>query len=232
MSDAPTQRFDLTPEPGQPSGAAPAPEPRRNRGLLIALIIVAALLVAAIVAAVVLFLVPRGTPVAAATTSPTPSISSPTPSPTVSSPSPTPSASAKTGGSSSGGSSSGGSGGSGSGSGSGGGSQPTGGAFTSIQPKSPVTCSKGGPFTQPVRPDIDVSWSTVRTQSVWIVAGTSDAADSKFMQLPPSGSSQDFSSPITYQCSQTSEVFTLTLVGDDGKHVSKQFTINNIGDTF
>lgn len=211
MSDAPTQRLEPTPDPGQP----PAPGPGRGRAPLVVLIVVAALLAAAIVAALVLLLLPGGTPLAATSASTTPTTSStPTrstaPSPSAPSPAASPTATAKSGG----------------------GSHATGGAFTSVQPTSPVVCSTGGPYTQPVRPDIQVHWSTVHAQSVWIVAGTSDAADSEFMKLPPTGSDADFSAPIGYQCSQKSEVFTLTLVGDDGKHVSTHFTIENAGDTF
>lgn len=210
MSDAPTQRLEPTPDAAQPG----APGPRRGRGPVIALIVVAALLAAAVVVALVLVLLPHGAPVAVSTTSATPTTSSAAPSPTASSPAPSPTATAK------------------SGSGGSGGSRPSGGSFTSLQPTSPVMCSTGGPYTQPVRPDIQVSWSTAHAQSVWIVAGTSDAADSKYMKLPTTGSEKDFSEPIGYQCSQKSEVFTLTLVGDDGTHVSKQFTIENAGDTF
>jgi hypothetical protein len=229
MSDAPTQRFDAPP-PQQPGQQAPgAPQPKKGHGLLITLIIVAALLVIAIVVAVVLFLFPHGAPVAA-TSSPSPTVSSAKPSASATqSTAPAPSASTPVNNNNS---NNGGGGGSSS-NGGGGSSQPTGGVFTKVSPVSPVTCRKSEApnFTPPPIP-IQVSWATERTQSVWIVQGTSDAADAKVQKLPPTGDQSDFQFEIDYACSQKSNVYTLTLVGDDGKHVSKQFTIANNGDTF
>jgi hypothetical protein len=233
MSDAPTQRFDAPPpqQPGQPAPGAPAPQPKKGHGLLITLIIVAALLVIAIVVALVLFVFPHGAPVAA-TTSPSPTVSSAKPSASATqSAAPAPSASTPANNNNGGGN--GGSNNNGGGNGGGGSSQPTGGVFTKVSPVSPVTCRKSEApnFTPPPIP-IKVSWATERTQSVWIVQGTSDAADARVQKLPPTGDQSDFQFEIDYACSQKSNVYTLTLVGDDGKHVSKQFTIANNGDTF
>ncbi len=220
MSDAPTQRLsspgDEEPEPHpQPSG-------RRNRTLLIVLIVVGAVLVIAVVVLLLILLLGGGKQAAVATSSPTP---------TASSASATPSATASTirppGATTGGGSGGGSSGGSGSGSGA---APAAGGAFTAVSAKSPVTCSKGGPDFNPPPIPIQVSWSTVRTQSVWIVQGTGDAADSQYMKLPPSGNQSSFSNELDYPCFQPSATWTLTLVGDDGKHVSRSFTIANIGD--
>jgi hypothetical protein len=108
--------------------------------------------------------------------------------------------------------------------------QPTGPAFTSFNAVSQVSCSRGGPGFTPDPPSIQVSWATTRTVSVWIVMGTSDAADSGFMQLTNNGDQSDFAYPLQFPCFQASAQYTITLVGDDGSHVSKTWTVTNVGD--
>jgi hypothetical protein len=79
---------------------------------------------------------------------------------------------------------------------------------------------------------IQVTWATANAAEVWIVQGTSDAANAQFMQLPTSGNQSDFPNPIAYDCSQPTNTFTMTLVGSDGVHVSKSWTVVNRGNRF
>jgi hypothetical protein len=80
--------------------------------------------------------------------------------------------------------------------------------------------------------NIQVTWATANAAEVWIVQGTSDAANAQFMQLPTSGNQSDFPNPIAYDCSQATNTFTMTLVGSDGVHVSKSWTVINRGNRF
>ncbi len=214
MSDVPTQRFDLAPTP-------PEGEPvKKSRGLLITLIVIgAALLIAVVVFVLILLLGDRGGGTALPTPSPTPATSvTPSATPT---PTPTPTPTTTSGGGSGGGSGSGGGGGT---------TQPTGAAFSSFSPVTQVHCEFAAPnFTPPPIP-IDVKWSAIRTDSVWFVQGTSDAADSGFMQIPVNGDQGNFPYEIDFPCYQTSAVYTITLVGTDGHHVSKHWTVTNTGD--
>jgi hypothetical protein len=74
---------------------------------------------------------------------------------------------------------------------------------------------------------VKVSWTTVRATSAWIVQGTSDAADSGFMKIPVDGNESDFPYSIDFQCGSASSTYTITLVGNNGKHVSTHWTVTN-----
>ncbi|MES1211963.1 MAG: hypothetical protein ABUT11_00290 [Leifsonia sp.] len=217
MSDTPTQRLDTPDDAGRNGDAA---QRRSSRGLLIGLIAVGAAILIAIIILLIVLLGGSGTPIATGTTSPiasdTPTTSStpsatPTPVVTQTTPAPTPS---KTSG------------------GGGGGSQPTGAAFTTFSPVKQVHCEAPAPNFTPPPIAIQVKWATVRTNSVWIVFGDSDAADSGFMQLPVSGNQSNFPYELDYPCGQHSIEVTMTLVGSDGHHVQKHWTITNTGDQF
>ncbi len=215
MSDGtPTQRIDA---PVPEGGGTPDPE-KKSRGLMIALIAIGAVILVAIIVLLIVLLSGSGKPVVVGTTTPTATVSdtptasttpsaTPTPTRTASTPAPT--------------------------QGSGGGnSQPTGAALTAFTPVTQVQCDQGGPnFTPPPIP-IQVKWSTVRTNSVWIVFGGSDAADSQFMQLPVSGNQSNFPYELDYPCGAASTELTMTLVGSDGQHVQKHWTVTNTGDKF
>jgi hypothetical protein len=108
--------------------------------------------------------------------------------------------------------------------------QATGADFTSFQPKKEVSCSKGGPGFTPDPPRIQISWATVRADSAWIVQGTSDAADSGFMQIPLNGNQNDFQYTLSFPCFAADATYTITLVGSDGQHVSRNWTVKNVGD--
>jgi hypothetical protein len=90
----------------------------------------------------------------------------------------------------------------------------------------------GGGGGQGQAANIQVTWATANAAEVWIAQGTSDAANAQFMQLPTSGNESDFPNPITYDCSQPTDTFTMTLVGSDGVHVSKSWTVINRGSRF
>jgi cytoskeletal protein RodZ len=107
---------------------------------------------------------------------------------------------------------------------------PTGAAFTTFSPKSQVRCEFSAPGFDPPTPIVEISWKTVRADSAWIVQGTSDAADSGFMQIPLNGNQSDFQYELQFPCFQANATFTITLVGSDGHHVSKSWTIKNTGD--
>jgi hypothetical protein len=229
--DTPTQRF---PNPGDnPTERINAAvveddlqeEKQKSRGLLIGLIIAGALLLAAII--VLVFILGQnanGNGNGALPTTP-PATSDPSVTPTddtSATPDPTPSASESDDPGDDDG-----------GDGDGGQSDPppaTGAAFTTFNPKSQVECDKGGPNFSPPPPPIKISWATVRADSAWIVMGTSDAADSQFMQIPLNGNQSDFQYEIDFPCFQGSAKFTITLVGTDGKHVSKTWKVTNVGD--
>jgi hypothetical protein len=52
------------------------------------------------------------------------------------------------------------------------------------------------------------------------------------MQLPINGDQNDFQYPVTLQCDQDKTTFTITLLGSDGSHLSKSWTVKNTGDKF
>jgi hypothetical protein len=214
--DTPTQRFD-TPAPS--IGSEAEQEGKRSRGLMIALMAIGAAILIAIIILVIVLLGRPSEPVAVGTTTPTPTAStSDTPTASIR-PSATPTATAppaattppKSGG---------------------GGSQPTGAAFTNFSAVTQVKCDQGTVNFTPPPIAIQVKWATVRTNSVWIVFGGSDAADSQFMQLPVSGNQSNFPYELDYPCGAASTEVTMTLVGSDGHHVQKHWTITNTGDKF
>jgi hypothetical protein len=214
--DTPTQRLDT---PASSIGSEAEQEGKKSRGLMIALMAIGAAILIGIIILLIVLLGGSGKPVAVGTTSPTPTVSTsdtPTASITPSaSPTSTPTPTATTPPSSGGG-----------------GSQPTGAAFTSFSAVTQVTCDQGTQQFTPPPIAIQVKWATVRTNSVWIVFGGSDAADSQFMQLPVSGNQSNFPYELDYPCGAASTEVTMTLVGSDGHHVQKHWTITNTGDKF
>lgn len=205
---------------------APAQGNKRSPWLLALLAIIALLLVAIIVLLVV-NLLPKGAP--AAEVPPPPATNQPTPSLTPITPTvtpiatPTPSKTTKPANNGGGGS-----------------SQPSGPGFTAFNYSGQVTCKTtdgGGPYYSPtITPiPIKVSWKTVHATEVWFVMGhSSDAANDKFVSGPANGSQSNFKesgSPveIDYPCGVASQEFTMTLVGDNGQHITKHWTVKNNG---
>ena len=202
--DTPTQRFDA-----QPPASAPG-EPKKKSRLALILGIVGGVLLLVVILLVILLVKGQGTPQAAATNSPiantTPSA---TPSPTTppATPTPTPSTSHTSAAPPP--------------------AQSTDPAFTKFVVQSAINSCSSGPYYTGTPPTVNVTWATIRTDSVWIVQGTSDAADSGFMQIPLNGNQSNFPYEIDFSCDTPSSTYTITLVGSDGKHVSKSWTIKN-----
>lgn len=110
--------------------------------------------------------------------------------------------------------------------------QQTGPRFTTLNYPSSQSCSAGGPGFPATRPTFTVSWSTAGADEAWFVNGTDDAANSGYMQIPLNGNQGDFPYEQIVDCSDGSNTYTITLVGPDGKHVSKSWTVNITGDHF
>ena len=203
--DTPTQRFDA-----QPPAAGPS-EPKGKSRLAVILGIIGGVLLLAVILLIVLLVKGQGTPEAAGTNSPI-ATTTPSATPTVTTPPVTPTASQST-------------------------ShtaappppppQSTDPAFTKFVVQTAINSCSSGPYYTGTPPTVNVTWATVRTDSAWIVQGTSDAADSGFMQIPVSGNQSNFPYEIDFSCDTPSSTYTITLVGSNGKHVSKSWTIKN-----
>jgi hypothetical protein len=204
--DTPTQRFDAQAAPAQPG------EPKQKSRLAVILGIIGGVLLLVVILLVVLLVKGQGTPQAAGTNSPlatttpsaTPTLTTPPVTPTT-----TPSAAHTT-------------------------APPpppppqsTDPAFTKFVVQSAINSCSSGPYYTGTPPTVNVTWATVRTNSVWIVQGTSDAADSGFMQIPVNGNQSNFPYSIDFSCDTPSSTYTITLVGSNGKHVSKSWTVKN-----
>ncbi|HEX4057172.1 MAG TPA: hypothetical protein VHX87_02500 [Galbitalea sp.] len=202
--DTPTQRFDT------PATATP-PQKKPNR-LVPLLVIVGLVLVAAIVVLVIVLTSRPANPQPAALTSQTPAPTTSAPPPVVNTtptPTPTPTSSQShtsappppT--------------------------QSTDPKFTVFNVQTAINSCSSGPYYTGTPPIVKVTWATIRADSAWIVQGTSDAADSGFMQIPLNGNQSDFQYSIDFSCGTPSSTYTITLVGSNGKHVSKSWTVKN-----
>jgi hypothetical protein len=220
--DTPTQRM-----PEAPDAAGELVEERqKSKALLYTLIGVgAALLIAIVVLLIILFgggdkATPGSTPTASdtPTTSPTPSDSptpteSATPTPT---PTPTPTAAPPP-------------------------PPDTSPGFASFSLQTgTVTCQSppaGDPGDAPVlppSPQMRFTWSAKNAQSVWFIFGTDDAASAGAFEVPLNGDQDDVygsSGSMPFPCPQTEQKMTLTVVGNNGQHVNKTFTVKNNGYT-
>ncbi|MEO6941677.1 MAG: hypothetical protein ABI238_01560 [Terrimesophilobacter sp.] len=208
--DAPTVRFDR-PEPPASGGG----KEKKSRTLILVLSIIGGLLLIAIIIFLTLLFSrglggPASDPGALPSTSATPS-DTPSSSPSET-PSETPSASPSAAPSPP--------------------PHATGPRFTNFVVPKTQNCSAGGPGVGPTHPNVTVTWATAGADTAWFVNGTSDAADSQFMQIPLSGNQDDFTFPQQIGCSTDSATFTITLVGADGKHLSKSWTVTLTGDRF
>lgn len=197
--DTPTQRLD---SPSN-SGADEPVETKgtTSRGLMIALIVVGALLLIALIILLIVLLSRNGTPIAAATTSPTvsPTASdtpSQTPSPVVT-PTPTtpppPPPSTKP-------------------------------SITSYS-ISPSTLDCSGST-----PNLSIHWTSVNGKNAYFGVNTDDAMTGGMgWVLPATGSDADFPDgyrPFPAQCGNASTEYTITILGNDGSKVSKKFVVS------
>jgi hypothetical protein len=210
MSDnTPTERFDA------PLASEPADEAAKSRTLLYVLIGVGVLLLVVIIILIATLLgrpaattgdsTPAPTQTESATPTPTPTETSPSPAPEpeqTEAPPPPP-------------------------------AEPTGARFKTFNaPSSESGCSAGGPGFPETRPLLKVSWTTAGADEAWFVMGTSDAADSQYMQIPLNGSQADFQYEQQFNCNDASTTYTITLVAPNGDHVQKHWTVTNTGDQF
>jgi hypothetical protein len=79
---------------------------------------------------------------------------------------------------------------------------------------------------------IKFSYTAKNAQSVWFIFGTDDAADQGIFEMPLQGNQThiyDNNDPIYFPCNAASSTMTLTVVGNNGAHVNKTFTITNTG---
>jgi hypothetical protein len=217
--DTPTQKFDAAgdapterlAQSGTEADGTPAGRSRRT--LIILASIGGALLLAVLILLVVLLTRGTGVPVAlptdASTESATPSATptssesaTPTPTPSATENAPPPP------------------------------SEPAGPHFTNFIATQSIACSAGGPGVDPFQPRIEVAWTSDGADEAWYVNGTSDAADSGYMQIPVSGDESDFPYEQLFGCGNDQNKYTITLVGPNGDHVSKTWTVVNTGDNF
>ncbi len=218
--DTPTVRFEQPGEPDLP-GSPDADDGRKakSRTLLIALSILGAVLLIVVVILLTLLFArgmggPNTDPAADVSTSPSAS-ETPSPSPSET-PSETPSASPSASPS----------------------APPppppeaTGPRFKTFNFPASQSCSAGGPDFPPTIPMVTVSWTTAGADEAWFIRGTDDAASSQYMQIPLNGNQSNFQYEQQVSCSGTTDTYTITLVGPDGKHVSKTWTVNITGDHF
>lgn len=217
--DTPTQRI--------PQGENPVEEldeeRKKSRTLLFVLIGVGAALLIAIIVLLIILFGGKGTPSAGPTSSNTPSATpttsdSPTPSATPT-PTPTPTVEPEP--------------------------EPTQApppppdnspGFASFNATNSVNCQSPNPDVpvQPLPPQIKFSWSAKNAQSVWFVFGSEDAADAGAFQVPLSGDQDDVydaSDSFPFPCPSGEQKMTLTVVGNNGQHVNKTFTVRNNGYT-
>ena len=83
----------------------------------------------------------------------------------------------------------------------------------------------GGPGKDQQDVDVQVTWATTNATQVWVAPGTTDAASAGVEEIPLSGNQDNFPDPLPVDCNSKSETFTMTLVGADGAHVSRTWTV-------
>lgn len=96
--------------------------------------------------------------------------------------------------------------------------------FTSFTAQTEVQCPADGE-----KPEITFSWETAYATEVWYTSGHEDAKDDNYMQVPLSGNQNDLTDEHLFPCNhRQSEDYTVTLVGEDGSHVSEYFTVTDL----
>jgi hypothetical protein len=102
---------------------------------------------------------------------------------------------------------------------------PPPGVFTSFVVPPSQQCSGHGNRRQSQETDAQVTWATTNATQVWVAQGTADAASAGLEQVPLSGNQDSFPTPLPIDCNQRSMTFTMTLIGADGVHVSRTWTV-------
>jgi hypothetical protein len=104
---------------------------------------------------------------------------------------------------------------------------PPAGLFTVFTVPTSQQCDGrgGGPGKDRQEVDAQVTWATTNATQVWVAQGTGDAAAAGIEQVPLSGDQSSFPTPLPIDCNQGSMTFTMTLVGANGAHVSRTWTV-------
>jgi hypothetical protein len=210
--DTPTQRL---PQSGGDAGEL-VEERKKSRALLFVLIGVGAALLVAIIVLVVTLTSPRAgtipvadttppaTPSATPTDTPTPTATptpTPTPTPSETAPPPPPPD-----------------------------TSPGFASFSAPNVECPEPVDSGEEMGPPAL--IEFSYKAKNAQSVWFIFGNEDAADQGIFEMPLQGNQThiyDNNDPIYFPCNGATTTMTLTVVGNNGQHVNKTFTITNNG---
>ena len=95
-----------------------------------------------------------------------------------------------------------------------------------------TTCVAGEAGIEEYVPVVAVAWNSTGAIEAWFAEGEEDAAELAEMQVPLQGDEGDFTEPQYFPCAELSHKYTLTLVAEDGAHVSKTWTVTNKGDRF
>lgn len=96
--------------------------------------------------------------------------------------------------------------------------------FTNFTALTQVQCPNEGD-----KPEIMVSWSTANAVEVWYTSGNEDAKDDNYMQVPLTGSQNDFTDEHLFPCAHRgTQDYTITLVGPGGEHVSEHWTVTDL----
>ena len=96
--------------------------------------------------------------------------------------------------------------------------------FSSFEAQMTVECPQDGE-----KPEIMFTWTTANATEVWYTSGDDDAIDDAYMQVPLSGSQDDLTDEHLFPCNHRgTQDYTLTLLGDDGTHVSQHWTVTDL----
>ena len=99
--------------------------------------------------------------------------------------------------------------------------------FTFFQANTKVKCH----INSDTKPLITVKWASANAVSAWYTANAGDAANDKYMQIPLSGTQDNFTDEHLFDCfHRPSQAYTLTLVAPNGQHISEHWTVTNVGD--
>lgn len=102
--------------------------------------------------------------------------------------------------------------------------------FLSFNAPTETVCDAGDEDNQPPKPPILVSWTSVNAVEAWYSPSDEDAKDDNYMQIPLSGNQDAFTDEHLFPCfHETEHDYTITLVGQNGEHVSKHWTVTNVG---
>lgn len=102
--------------------------------------------------------------------------------------------------------------------------------LTAFTAPTTVTCDAGDEDNQPPKPTLMVSWSSANAVEAWYSPGDQDAKDKNYRQVPLSGNQDDFTDEHLFPCFDQgpSRDHTITLVGPNGQHVSKIWTVTDL----